>query len=704
MENRRREERRANLLRGLNPRHIAVVGASRDPLSLGSRVLNNLQGAQSVLWIVDPRKGGCSARSVYGSLKDLPEAPDCLICAVPKKEVLPVLTEAASLDVGLAVLFTSGFAETGTSEGLAAEEGLRRICQTSAMRILGPNCSGFINNITRVHATFQYKPDIQGRGVVAIVSKSGIGLSVTQIVNSGGAFSHYASVGNACDVSLGDLFSWLAREPACQVVACVAEGLDKPADFLAGARALHQAGKPLVVYNYVTGQASAEAARLHTGAILKDAGVMCAVLDAAKAVSVASMQQLYETAAFFAKAGKPSAANGVAILTGSGGAGVMAVEQAAKHGVCLPSPSSEGLDKLRLRLPDFVSAGNPVDVSAQALRDRGLFLDCAGYLLDDPAFSLVAVPYPIARKQPVNRTAKALAGMARKSGKIVCLVWLSGWLQGPGSKFYERSSRIAVFRSVEGCFAAIAAWFKWHSQAQDEQGARSAVSGLPAVQPERNLSEEDCLRNTRAVLEDQGVRFAGQVTGSLDEVLASLAGLAPPLVLKAHMPDMPHKAQNGLIAMHVAGRAGVLEAARMITARLEKAGTDKPRKWSVQTMVDGSVELFLGARREADLGFVMALGLGGVFAENLGGKRFTLAPVGLAKARALIEDIMVPVRPRGARTLGLDITDVAAAAVAAFSSALYRLDPAIRAIEINPLILTGQEAIGVDLKIDRISG
>lgn len=444
----------------LRPRSIAIVGASDRPGSLGARALANLAGYEGAVFPVSERLSEIGGRRCYPRLSALPEAPDCVVLAIPAAAIETVLAECAAAGARAAVVFASGYAELQTAEGLAAQSALSRIAREADLRLVGPNTTGFANLVTGAHCGFAefphgYRPS---RGTIAIVSQSGaMGLGLSQAAEHGVSISHVLTAGNSADVDVADFLAALAVEPEVRAVALAFEGVASPERLEEAARAVLAAGKPVAAIKLGRSAAGAAAARWHTASNTGDAARWSDLFARCGIVEVTDLARLIETAAFLAKSGdlpRPTAAPAIAILSSSGGMGILAADAAARHGIATPQPSDGTARALAAHLPAFGSPRNPCDATAQATSNPESLVRCADALLADPRFDALVLPWG---KAWVSPCFDALSEVAASHGKPLCLVWMSQWLEGPGAAEAERLEQVSVFRSLDGCMAALRA-------------------------------------------------------------------------------------------------------------------------------------------------------------------------------------------------------------------------------------------------------
>ena len=698
---------RSDLARLVEPRSIAVVGASPRSGAFGARVLENLAHYAGEIHPVNDRYERIGLLDCHASLKVLPGRPDCVVVAVPREGVEPVLKEAAALGVGGAVVFSSGFGEVRSPQWHEAQDRIGRLARDSALRILGPNCMGLINHA--IHAGLTFIPDYfrmpRRVGPVGIVSQSGaLGYAVAQAAERGAGFGHFFSTGNSADVDVADLVSYLADVPECRAVALVLEGIPDARRLVqAGGRAW-RAGKPVVVYKIAGSEDGAAAARSHTGSIAGSRVANRALFERCGFVAVENLEALFETAQFLARA-EPPLAPGVAVVSGSGGAGVIAADMAERHGVPMPQPHAETLARLEKVVPEFGAARNPCDPTGQVLNNPDSFKQCCEALLDDEQYGALVVPLGVALADAGAERVLQIRELAARYAKPISVVWLSEWLQGPGAAEYEVEARAALFRSMDRCFAAIAGW---QARARFRVGAvrgRRAPSdaGERAGKLLRDFRESLPERESKQVLAAYGIPvIADRTARDADEAVAAARAIGYPVALKVDSPGILHKTEAGGVRLALFDEAAVREAfgAIIISANRHAPGA-AIRGVLVQPMAERGVEAIVGARVDALAGPLVVVGLGGVLVELLGDTATAIAPVSVEEARDMILGL------RGAKLLagyrGAPPADLAGLAdvVARVSELITDCAEDVAEVDVNPLICRPDGVLALDALIVR---
>jgi len=703
--------RREELVRTFNPRSIAIVGVSPSAGAFGSRTLANLGlgGYQGKVFPINAKYERIGERPCYPSVRDLPETPDLVFIAVPREAVEPVVLQAADRGAGGIVLFSSGYSETGKPDRMAQQQRLVDICRSAHMRLVGPNCIGFINYNLGLLGTFADVPNagVPRPGAIGLVSQSGaLAHSLAQAAEHGVSFSHSLTSGNACDVDAADQIAYLADDPSCSVIACLFEGLATPERLIEAAGLAHAAGKALVIYKMAVGEKGAAAALSHTGSLAGSNAAYSAAFRRAGVVEVDKFEALVETASFFAKAPRPSTA-GVAVVATSGGACIMCADKAELHGVALPAPSPEARAELEKIVPEFGSPNNPCDVTAQVTADPNLLYATADVLMREPAYATVVVAHPYAYEVAIPR-AKVFADAARRHNKIACTVWLPQFLEGPGAREAQMDTHMALFRSVDRCFATLAAWQgheRWRS-AQPRRYQRTApaeAKAQAAALLDKSVNKTLTEREAKEVLAAYGVPVVGEkLVQSAQAAADAAATLGYPVALKVESPDLPHKTEAGVIRLNLKTAAEVKAGFEAVMANANKV-TPRPRLNGVlvQPMIAAGTEIMVGARIDPLFGPLVVVGLGGILVELMKDTAVDLAPVTPGEARNLFSRLKGQAALTGFR--GAEPVDIArlSEVVARLSEFAADQQERIAELDVNPLICSGGRITAVDALIVR---
>ncbi|WP_135467261.1 acetate--CoA ligase family protein [Crenalkalicoccus roseus] len=691
----------ASLRRLLSPRSVAVVGVSGEPSGFGARTVTNLAGFAGQVWAVNPKYAGqeLHGRPCYASLAELPEAPDCVLLALPRQGVMPAVEAAIARGAGGVIVYASGYGETGLPERVAEEEALRERCRAAGLPLVGVNCLGIVDHVLKAGVTFmpEYPRMVAPPGGVAITSQSGaLGYALMQAAERGFSVCHMTTAGNATDLDVCDLAAYQLSMPECRAVALAVEGLrDGRRLFLLG-EAARQAGKPIVVLKLGRGEAGAAAAVSHTGSLAGSAAAWSAAFRRAGMVEVEDFDALLETAGLFAKAPPPKA-KGVAIITPSGGAGIMAADHAEALGLDMPQPLPETEAVLRAAIPDFGAPRNPCDLTAQVASNPASYDACMEAMLADPQYGCAVIPVVYSHHALTQNRMQQLRPYAAKFGKPLLIAWIPEQLEASGAFAAESVPELALFRSMRRLMNAIRLWLEYHGQAPMQAptpppGMAEAIAALP--RGEAVLTEAEA----KALFARVGVPVVEERRAATADTAAdAAAAIGFPVVLKLDSPDIAHKTEVGGVKLNLGDAAAVKAAFEEIVASAKRhAPKARIDGVLIQRMAPKGVELILGARRDPQFGPMVLVGTGGVQAELWRDVALDLAPVSPERAEAMLRSLKGFPLLDGFR--GAPKADIAAVAraVSAFSAFAAGAGERVQEAEVNPLIAGPWGCLAVD--------
>lgn len=691
----------ASLRRLLSPRSVAVVGVSGEASGFGARTVTNLVNFAGPVWAVNPKYAGqeLHGRPCYASIADLPEAPDCVLLALPRTGVLPAVQAAGAKGAGGVIVYASGYGETGLPERIEEERVLRDSARSLGLPLVGANCLGIVDHVLKAGVTFmpEYPRMTAPPGGVAITSQSGaLGYALMQAAERGFSVCHMTTAGNATDLDVCDLAAYQLSMPECRSVALAVEGLrDARRLFLLG-EAARRAGKPIIVLKLGRGEAGAAAAVSHTGSLAGSAAAWSAAFRRAGMVEVEDFDALLETAGFFAKAPPPKA-KGVAIVTPSGGAGIMAADHAEALGISMPQPSPETERVLRASIPDFGAPRNPCDLTAQVASNPASYDACMEAMMSDPQYGAAVIPVVYSHHATTQVRMEQLRPYVTRHGKPILIAWIPEQLEGPGVMAADSSPELSVFRSMRRLMNAIRLWHEYYDakpmgEAAPPAGLKDAIACLPAGNAVLTEAE------AKALFARVGVPVVEERRAATAEAAAdAAAALGFPVVLKLDSPDIAHKTEVGGVKLNLGDAAAVKEAFGAIVASARQhAPKARIEGVLIQRMAPKGVELILGARRDPQFGPMVLVGTGGVQAELWRDVALDLAPVTPERAEAMLRSLKGFPLLDGFRGAPKADLRAVAQAVAAFSQLAAGAGDRLQEAEVNPLIAGPWGCLAVD--------
>ena len=690
-----------------NPRSVAVIGASDDPTRIGGRPLRYLResGFEGAIWPVNLRRDRVQGIEAYPNVGDVPGEIDVAIVAVPAGMTLETLEACAGHGVRTAVVFTSGFAETG-AEGAARQQRMGEVARVGGIRILGPNCLGAYNAAIGFFATFTTTLDLHRPrpGPVAIVSQSGAYGSHLEMLAHRRRIGVglWVTTGNECDVTVAECIAWMVARPEVKVVAAYAEGVRDGDALLAALDAARACGKPVFFTKVGRSRAGAEAVRSHTAALAGSDTVFDAILAQHGVVRAGSTEEMLD-AAYAASFGVLPSNRRVGLMTISGGAGVLMADEAATRGLDV-SPMPDAAQARLKRKLSFCAPRNPVDITAQVFNAPHLVGEFLDEMLDEAGYAAIIVFLTYVAsvefmRQPVL---DALARARERHPDRPVILSMVG--SGEAIASYEALG-VPVFEDPERAVRAVSAlvrivegFARGAGAKADRNGNAGAVPHLPGERYTGGPLDE---YEARRLLASWGVPVGpAHVARNAAEAAGVARMIGAPVALKLLSPDIGHKTEAGGVALDVAPE----EAAGEHDAILARAKAYDPgagiRGTLVAPMVSG-VECILGVQRDPVFGPVVMVGSGGVLAEVLNDVAFRKAPIDRAEARRMIAEIALAGVLEGMRGRPRCNVDALAAAVAALSRFAAAHADVIESVDVNPLVVLpeGEGAFALDALI-----
>ncbi|WP_108513844.1 acetate--CoA ligase family protein [Bradyrhizobium algeriense] len=695
----------------LRPRSIAIIGASQDPAKIGGRPLHLLRryGYAGQIYPINPRASEVQGLKAYPSVMEVPEAPDLALIAVEAEKAPAAVEQCAARGVRGVVVFSSGFAELGEA-GAALQERLRAAGQRTGMRILGPNCLGAVSIADKSIATFSIvlEESLPVAGTLGIVSQSGnLGSFTMRLASERGVgVSRFMTTGNECDIDIADGIAFLARDPATRVILCCLETCRDAGRLIASLEEARDAGKPVIALKIGTSAAGQAAAASHTGALAGSDAVFDAVLARAGALRVHSIEELINLgdAASMLLPDRLPRGPRVALLTASGGFGILLADAAHAAGLAMPE-LSEATQRAILDVVPFASARNPVDATAQMSSRPEMLQKILSAVVADDTCDAVLMPLPLSLHVPRLRSIyiETLRSIREQYPDRILMLCV----RGPQDAVAElRAMGYPIIDSFDGCCATLAALARLRTVLKKPEVASVAPAGQrPAPLPADALRHEFGAKGALAaagipVLPERLVRDA-------DAAARAAAEIGFPVVLKIASPDLPHKTEVGGVKVGLASADEVRQAfAEMLRSVAVKAPQAVIDGVLVAPMAPGIAELILGTTTDPVFGPVVMVGLGGIFAEFIGDVAVQMAPVSESMAMEMLRSLKAFAVLDGAR--GRPRTDIAAAAraIAALSRFAVAHREAVSEIDINPLLVMpeGQGVVALDALLVPPSG
>ena len=686
----------------LQPRTIALVGASADTRSFGGFVLGNLLRFNygGSLHLVSRSSAEIQGLPCVKTVGELPKGLDLAVLAIPEAGVADALQTLAARGCRSAVLFASGYAEAG-EDGRVKQEALAALARDTGMLLLGPNCMGFTNYAGAVPLTFEPLQRIVtgGQPGIGVLAQSGAMAANLRdaFLGRGLVVPCVCSTGNEASVTVEDVLAHYIADPQIRVIALYAEQIRRPALFLRLAAQARAAAKPVVLLMPGRSARAREAAASHTGALAGDHATATALLKREAVVVVDTIDELYDTAAVLLRHPAPPA-GGTAFVTGSGAMKNLALDFADDIGLPLPALADTTAQALRAMLPDYAVAENPLDYTTIGVRQPGLIGELIHTLLADPAIGsgVLAIPVgpEVAQRDKAEHIVPALARAAKPA--VLVLTGDTGAIE-PFFVDAIRASGVPLFRSADRALRAlrrVAQYGETLQRAARADTAHTPALPLPGDVPSNGIFAE---YQGKAWLHAAGIAVPrGALARDLADAERIAAEIGYPVVIKAQASALPHKSDVGGVVVGLADAAALRAGWDRLRASVRAHRPDLVLDGVlVEAMGPRGVELVVGARRDADWGPVVLVGLGGIWIEAL--KDVRLLPADLAEADIVQELERLKAAPVLHGLRGQPGVDLAAVArVVAAIGAQMRANPEIAEIDINPLVAYPDRVLALD--------
>ncbi len=686
------------------PKSIAAIGASDREGTVGNALIKNLiQGSfTGNVYPVNSRHDTIQGLKSYQTIGDIPERIDLAVIATPAKVVPGLVEECGQAGVGGLVILSAGFAEAGEA-GQRMYQEILKTAKKYHMRVIGPNCLGFINPSMGINASFA--ADMALPGKIAFISQSGalctgiLDWSLDQNVG----FSHFVSIGSMVDVGFADLIDYFGSDPHTSSILIYMESLKDVRRFMSAARAFAR-NKPIILLKSGKSEEGAKASMSHTGSLAGNDEVFRAAFRRAGILQVDTIEQLFDFAQALATQPLPKG-NRLAIVTNAGGPGVLATDYLSSNGGKLARLSRETMQRLDEVLPPHWSHGNPVDVLGDAGPEKyqAAIEACASDENVD-ATLVILTPQEVTDSEAI---AKALVKSKGKKPVLAC--WMGEGEVRSGREILE-AGKVPNYRYPEN---AVDVFLKMYRYSRNLELLYETPPNIPEKisferGPARQLIEGIIAEGRYQLTELEAKQLMnyydiptppGKVVQSADEAAIYASEIGFPVVMKIASPEIAHKTDVGGVMLHITDKANARDAYQKIMTNVaENCPGAEIEGVRVEKMIDKKYELLVGSKKDPIFGPVIVFGTGGILVELYKDTSMGLPPLNMALAQRIIENTRVYKLLQGYRGLpGVDIEAVQFLLVK-FSYLLMDL-PEISEIDINPFAIDQHGGLALDAHI-----
>ncbi|MFH1675609.1 MAG: acetate--CoA ligase family protein [bacterium] len=682
------------------PRAIAVIGATNNPLSIGYMVMKNLldHGFKGPVFPVNPKSPYIMSLKAYKSVSDIPDDVDLVNISIKNELVLMVIEECGRKGVKFAIVHTAGFKEIG-GEGINLENKIVETARKYGLRIYGPNSEGIENSdeSVSVYANFTFTPMTPGN-ISVLAQSGGVGeVLQLQLYRKGIGIRKYASYGNECDVSMNEILKYYGDDPGTRVILLHIETLKDPIGFLEIARNITRI-KPVLAIKSGRTKEGLKAVSSHTGTLMEKDVTTDIIFKKAGILRFDTQDEMIQTAIALSSLPEPKG-NRVAMITNTGGPGILAVDEIISSGLELAKLDPKTMDFLRGKLYPEATVTNPVDVLATAMPEQyGAAIEA---LMNDDNVDSILISFITAKFVDVDGIVAIMAEWGVKALKpLVCVIMTvedEKRLIGP-----IRSSGVPVYEFPE-TGARVLINMTRYGAIRHAPSPEYVTLDVSKAQAERIISEcdEGYISQDHAyrILDAYGIPAAKTLKISDEGSIKTAARqLKFPVVLKADAKEIVHKSDSGGLQL------GIADEKALTGALEEMAGKFKAHNPSfiVQEQLDEAHEIIVGVNNTEGIGPIIMFGLGGIFVEVMRDVQFRLAPLSRQDAGEMIRSIKGYPILKGTR--GKSGADIDSLADILLRVSLIALDfPRIEEMDLNPIFCyepgKGSKVVDVRLKL-----
>lgn len=690
------------LERLFQPRGVAIVGASTDPVRVGGAPVKALAdyGYAGQVYPVNPKYDEIHGLKCYSSVADIAGPCDLAIIAVAAAATPDVLRACGEKKIPYAVVLSGGYRESG-KDGATLEAEVRQVLAETGIRMIGPNCQGVINLTDRMYATFgaiAAEPDMRAGRIAMSFQSGGFGFTIALLCEQQGVgFRYLVSGGNETDIKTPELLDAFLDDSETKVAFAMIEGVDDGRALQRVGRRGLSIGKPVIVWKIGNSETGARAAASHTANMTGQYDIYQAAFRQAGIVEARDVEQLQDL--FFAfDAGRLPAGNRVAVITITGGSGIAFADRAVEGGLELPSfepATTEALEKI---IPVFGSTGNPVDTTANLFNQVENFTSAVSHVINDPNVDQLAVLMASVSGPTAEAAAHAVVGAAEASGKPVIVAWSARRERASDAYKVLEDAGIPIVPTPVRAADAAATLSEFAARQRRLTGkAEMTTTPVDVTLPDGSGALDEVAGKALLAAYDIPVT-EDRIVHLGDDPARVAEGLSYPLIAKVLSQDITHKTDVGGVRANLGDAEALTEAVAEIVLAARHARPDAQIDGVIVSEMVSGAEVLAGVINDAVFGPTIAVGLGGIFTEVLRDITYRIAPFDADEAHAMLGELRARALFDGVRGgPPLDV-DALAEALSALSRLAWDHRARLAELDVNPLFVRpkGQGIVAAD--------
>ena len=686
------------------PRSVAVLGASQNPNKLGYIQMKALIDGKfgGEIFPINPKSSEIEGLPCYPSITDVPTPVDLAIFCVSANQIQQSLEECAQKKVKAAIIFASGFSETG-EEGARQQEVLAEIARKNNIRIIGPNCVGMVNTLNGLVGTFSpgvMIHPLNDKRAVGYVSQSGAFgvLTYMAAAQHGLTFNYFVTVGNEMETEFADVVEYMVHDPNTKVISGYLEGAKDPAKLRRLAKEALDRNKPIIVMKTGRSSAGSRAAASHTGSLAGSDQIYDSFFKQTGMIRANDYEEIISFSKLFLSGKLPGGRNTV-LITSSGGRGINEADRCEANGLKIIPLAEETKAKIKQSVPSFASTSNPIDLTAAAsVTNPELFIAPLRALIEDPEVdNIILTEFPMYWDAD-HPLLQEFIEICKSSDKFIFVTTfpLQGMSLPKGAAEMEKNG-IPVVTGDLHPMSALAKLVDYSEKYRrnkqinelEEQitiGMNDAKAKLKILlKPGTTLSEFEASE----ILESYQISTAQKTLATTAEEAVQCANrIGYPVVLKVDSKDIPHKTDADAIRLHLQNDHEVIDAYADILRSAKKYNPAAVINGvSVQEMLPKGTEIIIGVTKDPAFGPVIMFGLGGIFVETLKDVSFRVAPLTRQDAIEMIEEIKGKAILSGVRGQAPADREAIIDVLLKVSELISDSEELIDELDINPLIV-----------------